>query len=95
MGDQNMFRKLSMLLGASLLLGGCTLGSLTSKPGDAATDAIATTTPTPVAAVASASPVADPELDKMPATSQSTDIDSIESDLNNTNILNEDFSDIK
>jgi hypothetical protein len=89
-----MFRKLSLLLGASLLLGGCTLGSLTSKPGDAATDAIATTTPSPVA-VASASPVADPELDKMPATSQSTDIDSIESDLNNTNILNEDFSDIK
>lgn len=74
-----------------MLLGGCTLGNLL-KTNDAATDVkpgtpIATTTPAPTT-----SP--DVSLKAIPSTTTATDVTSLENDINNTQVLDEDFSDL-
>jgi hypothetical protein len=86
-----MIKKLAILALSSLVLGGCTLTNIFS-PNQAAQDAqsepVATSTPAPVA-----SP--DTTLDAIPSTSTSSDETSLETDINNTKILDEDFSDLK
>lgn len=86
-----MIKKLTIVTLASLLLGGCTLTEV-FKPSEAVKDSqpevVATATPTPMA-----SP--DPNLDAIPKTSTSSDEKSLETDINNTVILDEDFSDLK
>ncbi|MEI6690230.1 MAG: hypothetical protein WCL07_00610 [bacterium] len=90
-----MYKKIVIISLTSIILGGCSIVS--NK--EAATDVSPTTSPAPTPAPTiinpAASPIVDPELEKIPNTSASTEINSIESDLNNTNILPEDFSDIK
>lgn len=86
-----MFKKIAFITLASLALGGCSLASLTgnkavSDQKDA--DMVATSTPTPAA-----SP--DSELSAMPSPGTGNDDKTLETDINNTVILNEDFSDIK
>lgn len=83
-----MIKKIALITLSSLLLGGCTLGNYL-KPNEAATDAknIPVATATPV-------PTSDQSLDSVPATSSETDDTSLETDLNNTAILDEDFSDL-
>lgn len=84
--------KLILILTTALVLGGCTLSSqLWSK---SATDtALPTPTASPVALSPSPSP--DPELESQPQTTTGTDYSSLESDLNSTVILEEDFSDLE
>lgn len=85
-----MLKKLAIISASALLLGGCTLGDV-FKTGDAARDektmAVATSTPAPVKP--------DQELEVIPSVSTSTDITSLEADINNTKVLEEDFSDIE
>jgi hypothetical protein len=85
-----MLKKLAIISVSALLLGGCTLGDV-FKTGDAARDeksmAVATSTPAP------AKP--DQELEVIPSVSTSTDTSSLEADINNTKVLEEDFSDIE
>lgn len=88
-----MIKKILVLGISAILLGGCTLtdafktgtASVDSKPNLA-------TSPTP-----SSTPMAsvDGELKAMPSTNSQTDDQSLEVDINNTKILNEDFSDLK
>ncbi len=84
-----MLKKLAIISASALLLGGCTLGDVI-KTGDAANDeqsmAVATSTPAP------AKP--DQELEVIPSVSTSSDMSSLETDINNTKVLQEDFSDI-
>jgi len=86
-----MIKKLTGIALASLLLGGCTLTDI-FKPNEAVKDSqpevVATSTPAPVAS-------SDPSLDAIPKTSTSSDEKSLETDINNTVILDEDFSDLK
>lgn len=79
--------KLILILAAALLLGGCTIGS--NLMGNNATDS-ASYTPTPTS---SAAP--DPDLEAMPQTTSSSDESSIQTDLESTVILEEDFSDLE
>ena len=77
---------------SAILLGGCTLTDL-FKTNTAVNDVaspipFATTTPAP-------SPSEDPELDAMPSTTSTSDDKSLETDINNTVILKEDFSNIQ
>lgn len=85
-----MLKKLAIISASALLLGGCTLGDV-FKTGDAARDeksmAVATSTPAEVKP--------DQELEVIPSVSTSTDITSLEADINNTKVLEEDFSDIE
>ena len=90
-----MFKKIAVISLASLVLGGCSLASLTKtdtavsdqKPGDAM---MATSTPAPVV-----SPSPDPELQAIPSNGTGNDDKTLETDINNTTILDENFSDIK
>ena len=87
-----MIKKIAILALSTLLLGGCTLLD-TFKISDAAKDEkpgspIATTTPAPTS-----SP--DTNLEAMPSTSDATDLTSLETDINSTLILEEDFSDLE
>lgn len=84
-------KKIAFILLSSLLLGGCTLTD-SFRTGGAAKDVkpeqktvTASQTPSP----------ADPELSSMPTTSSSSDVTSLETDINNTTILEEDFSDLE
>jgi hypothetical protein len=85
-----MINKLAIITISALLLGGCTLGDV-FKTGDAAKDeksmAVATSTPAPVRQ--------DQELEVIPSVSTGSDTSSLEADINNTKVLEEDFSDIK
>ncbi|MFH2085647.1 MAG: hypothetical protein ABII21_02605 [bacterium] len=85
-----MIKKLALLSISALLLSGCTLGN-SLKTSDAAQDSLpeaVMTSPTPTT-------VPDPELQEMPSTSTTTDETSLETDINNTKILDEDFSDLE
>jgi len=88
-----MIKKLALIALSAVLLGGCTL-STALKTDNAATDA--QPTPTPATTMATPTPMAsqDTSLEAMPSTSTSTDVDSLESDINNTKVLDEDFSDL-
>jgi PBP1b-binding outer membrane lipoprotein LpoB len=86
-----MIKKIAVIAISAILLGGCTLGDML-KTNEAASDMkpgapIATSTPAPTT-----SP--DVSLEAIPSTSTSTDITSLEKDINNTKILDEDFSDL-
>jgi len=77
--------KLILVGFCALLLGGCSLSSLIPSGGESTTGSpIATTTPTPDSALESTEPV-----------SSSSDATSLEIDLNNTVILDEDFSNLE
>ena len=83
-----MLKKLIIVSLSAVLLGGCTLlDSL--KTGDAARDAkpqvVETSTPTPSI---------DPELQTIPSPASGTDTTSLETDINSTTILDENFSDL-
>lgn len=80
--------KLILILSAALLLGGCTLGAkkMENTPNTQAS-------PTPTSSPMSSS-VPDQDLDEMPKTTTGSDTKSIETDLNATVILEEDFSDL-
>lgn len=85
-----MFKKLAILGIAAVLLGGCTARDIfktnnaaeDQKPGEIAS-------PTPIATSSS-----DPGIQMMPSTSSSSEIDSLDTDINNTKILDEDLSDL-
>lgn len=85
-------KKIAFVLLSSILLGGCTLTD-SFKTGNAAKDA----KPEQSAVSASLAPTttADPELSAMPSTSGSSDVGSLEADINSTTILEEDFSDLE
>ncbi len=78
-----MIKKIMLVFVTALLLGGCTLSDVL-RPNQAAKDeATASTLPSP-----------DQSLEAMPATSDSSDTASLEADINNTTILEEDFTDL-
>lgn len=86
-----MIKKIAIIATSAILLGGCTLGDML-KTNNAASDVksdspIVTSTPTPTT-----SP--DVSLEAIPSTSNSTEVTSLEKDINNTKILDEDFSDL-
>ena len=86
-----MFKKLSFIALATLVLGGCSLKDL-AKTNTAVTDekeVMVSASPSPAPATS------DKELDTLKPVSSSTDNSSLETDINNTVILNEDFTDIK
>ena len=87
-----MFKKIGLIALAALALGGCSLtaftGTNTAVSDQKQSEVMATSTPVPTA-----SP--DTQLQAVPATSSNTDAASLETDINNTTILNEDYSDIK
>ncbi|GAB4026180.1 MAG: hypothetical protein Fur0011_0920 [Candidatus Microgenomates bacterium] len=78
--------KFIIILTTAILLGGCTLGSKMTKKSEinSTPDASPTSSVFP-----------DTDLDSLPATTTSSDISSIEQDLNTTVILEEDFSDLE
>ncbi len=85
-----MLNKLAIITISAVLLGGCTLGDVFKSDGAAKDEksmAVATSTPVPVKS--------DKELEVIPSVSVSTDDASLEADINNTKVLEEDFSDIK
>ncbi len=82
-----MFKKLALILLSAVLLGGCTLGSLL-KTDDAAKDTKPNTLmPSPVSS-------SDPGLDAVPTPGSNNDISTLETDIKNTIILDEDFTDL-
>jgi hypothetical protein len=86
-----MLKKIALITLASLALGGCSLKDML-KTDTAVTDENQET-------VMMESPVPtymepDEDLDGMKQTSSSTEVTSLESDVNNTVILEEDFSDL-
>lgn len=78
--------KFILILTTAILLGGCTLGSQMTKKSEINT----TPNSSPTSSV-----LPDSDLDSIPATTTSSDTSSIESDLNATVILEEDFSDLE
>lgn len=76
-----MLKKLAILTCSAFFLGGCSLQNIMNL-GDAAQD-----TQSPM-------PSPDAQLQAMPSTAPSNDDASLETDINNTTILNEDFSDL-
>lgn len=82
-----MLKKLAIISLSAVLLGGCTLGEV-FKTDNAAKDAKSDSVMTP-------SPTPDSSLESMPATSASDDVTSLETDINATTILDEDFSDLE
>ncbi|MEI8232129.1 MAG: hypothetical protein WCG44_00115 [bacterium] len=84
-----MIKKIAIIAVSALLLGGCTLTDV-FKTSDAAKDqkpVVATSTPAPTTS-------ADISLEAIPAPATATDVDSLEKDINNTKVLEEDFSDL-
>ncbi len=86
-----MYKKIAIIGISALLLGGCTLTDL-FKTNTAVNDVAspmpaATTTPAP-------SPSEDPELKAIPSTTPANDDKSLETDINSTTILKEDFSNL-
>lgn len=86
-----MFKKLLFVLLAALFLGGCNL-DLRALMGEAATDV--KSEPSPIA-TSTPAPAADPDLEKIPPSGTGTDNAALESDINATVILDEDFSDLE
>ena len=84
-----MNKLILLIIAAAVLLSGYSLGS--KMMGNTTTD---TSSPTPTASPVS-STLPDSGLDSMPSTTTSSDTSSIESDLNATVILEEDFSDLE
>ena len=80
-----MLKKMILVTLSALLLGGCTLGDV-FRGDSAAKDEVIAPQSSPDAP--------DPALTTMPATSESTDTDSLELDINSTTIIEEDFSDL-
>lgn len=83
-----MLKKVMIVTLASLVLGGCSLDLKTLMGEGAVSDqqeAVATATP---------GPTADPELQAQPSPGTGTDEKTLETDVNNTTILEEDFSDL-
>jgi hypothetical protein len=84
-----MFKKITMIALTSLILGGCSLNLKTLMGEGAVSDeqqeSLATTTP---------APTTDPELSTVPSPGTGTDDASIETDIESTTILDEDFSDL-
>lgn len=88
-----MLKKITILAISGLMLGGCTLTDVfkvNNAANDTQTSPVATTTPNP-------SPTAtnDPELKTIPSPGSGNDEKSLESDINNSVILNEDYSNIQ
>jgi hypothetical protein len=83
-----MFKKMLILGLSTVILGGCTMTNMFNS-NNAAQDSKMEATESPAP---SATPDAD--LEAMPSTSSSSDDKSLETDINNTTILNEDFSDL-
>lgn len=81
--------KFLLIVASSLLLGGCTLIANNQAAKD---EMEPTTNPNDQTMMFSPSP--DPELDQMATPSDKTDKASIDTDLSNTTILDEDFSDL-
>ena len=78
-------KKLIFLIGSALILGGCTLSNLVPTGGQSTSASpVATPTPTP-----------DSALESQPAVGSGTDDNSLESDINSPQILDEDFSDLE
>ena len=90
-----MLKKIAIITLSAFALGGCTVPSFfTGSNAAIDTQQNALTSPSPVpAATITTSP--DAELQAMPSTSTSNDPKSLEKDINNTQILPEDFSNIK
>lgn len=87
-----MLKKIAVVTLASLALGGCNLKDI-FKTNSAVMDekketVVATSTPAPTYMEP------DKDLDSMKQTSSSTDATSLETDINGTTILQEDFSDL-
>lgn len=86
-----MIKKLAILGISAILLGGCTFTDV-FKTDNAAQDekpaVVATSTPAPT-------PTPDTQLQAIPSPLSGTDDASLETDINNTVILDEDFSDLE
>lgn len=85
-----MIKKLAIISLSAVLLGGCNLTDI-FQSGNAAKDSqpvIITSTPIPTS-----SP--DSSLEAMPSTSASDEVTSLETDITNTVILDENFSDLE
>lgn len=84
-----MIKKLAILGISAILLGGCTFTDV-FKTDNAAQDekpaVVATSTP---------APTPDTQLQAIPSPLSGTDDSSLETDINNTVILDEDFSDLE
>lgn len=86
-----MYKKLAILTLSAILLGGCTLSSAL-KTSTAMTDSkLSSPTPTPTPRALEDS---DPVLSSVPPVSTSSDDKSLETDIGNTQILDEDFSNL-
>ncbi len=86
-----MLKKIAVVALASLALGGCSLKDMlktNSAVMDEKNEVVATSTPAPTYMEP------DKDLDSMKQTSSSTDATSLETDINGTTILQEDFSDL-
>ncbi len=84
-----MIKKFAIISISALLLGGCTLTDVFKTDNaakDVKSEVVATATPAP------SSP--DTNLQAMPSTSSQSDVTSLETDINATTILEEDFSDL-
>ncbi len=86
-----MYKKLAIITVSALFLGGCTLTDV-FKSGEAAKDENLK-----MEAIASTAPESSPDtsLETIPYTSTSSDVNSIEADVDSTVILEEDFSDLE
>lgn len=87
-----MFKKIAIITIASLTLGGCSLKDMLNT-----NKAVMDENQESVATIATPEPTymePDTELDSMKQNSSSTDVTSLETDINATTILQEDFSDL-
>lgn len=87
-----MLKKIAFVTLASLALGGCNLTDLlksnTAVMDEKKESVVATSTPAPTILEP------DKDLDNMKPNSSSTDVTSLETDINGTTILQEDFSNL-
>jgi hypothetical protein len=81
-----MLKKLAIIGLTSMVLGGCTLTDSLKSGSAVSTKSLETQESKPV--------VDDKELEIIPSTSKSTDSSSLETDIENTKILEEDFSNL-
>ncbi len=83
-----MLPKIIIVLAAALLLGGC--GLIPLRQGGAASDQKPEQTMT-----ASPAPSSDPAIETMPSPGSQNDATTLETDIESTTILEEDFSDLE
>ncbi|MFH1244153.1 MAG: hypothetical protein V1487_01055 [bacterium] len=83
-----MINKILLVGMAGVVLGGCNLVTLTGK--EAATDE-----QPKIEVAASVAPQTDAELETIPSPATDNDVESLEKDINDTQILDEDFSDLE